>query len=97
MALQNFRCLFEDAYGKLEQKNSELFSLKSLKSRLERLKSALYVRLKKRKTFLIEKNLKFFSFGKCRIVPKNAKGGTLWNLLTYIILQNIKKLEGGHF
>ena len=37
----------------------------------------------------------FFSFGKCRIVPKNVKGGTLWALLTYILLQNIKKLERG--
>ena len=25
------------------------------------------------------------------------KGGTLWDLLTYILLQNIKKLEGGLF
>ena len=37
------------------------------------------------------------SFGKCRIVPKNVKGGTLLDLLTYILLQNIKKLEGGPF
>ena len=37
----------------------------------------------------------FFPFRKCRIVPKNVKGGTLWALLTYILLQNIKKLEGG--
>ena len=34
-------------------------------------------------------------FRKCRIDPKNVKGGTLWDLLTYILLQNIKKLEGG--
>ena len=26
---------------------------------------------------------------------KNVKGGTLWDLLTYIQLQNIKKLERG--
>ena len=32
-------------------------------------------------------------FRKCRIVPKNVKG--LWALLTYILLQNIKKLERG--
>ena len=37
----------------------------------------------------------FFSFRKCRIVPKNVKGGTIWALLTYILLQNIKKLERG--
>ena len=28
-------------------------------------------------------------------MPKNVKGGTLWALLTYIRLQNIKKIEGG--
>ena len=28
-------------------------------------------------------------------MPKNVKGGTLWALLTYILLQNIKKLERG--
>ena len=37
---------------------------------------------------------KFFSSKKSRIVPKNVKG-TLLDLLTYIPLQNIKKLEGG--
>ena len=52
------------------------------KTRRERLKSALYLRLKRRKTFL-EKNLKFSkknSSGKCRTVPKNVKGGTLFDL-----------------
>ena len=43
------------------------------KTRPERLKSAPYLRLKKRKTFFLEK-LKFFSFKKRRIVPKNVKG-----------------------
>ena len=28
-------------------------------------------------------------------VPKNVKGGTLCNFLTSIVLQNIKKIEGG--
>ena len=67
-------------------------------TRRERLKSAQYLRLKKRKRLFIEKKLQifeFFSFRKCRIVPKNVKGGTLWALLTYILLQNIKKLERG--
>ena len=41
------------------------------------------------------KKLEFFSFEKRRIVPKNVKGGTLLDLLTYILLQNIEKLEGG--
>ena len=50
----------------------------------ERLKSALYLRLKKRKTFFLEKKLEIFekkiSFGKCRVVPKNVKGGTFFDL-----------------
>ena len=33
----------------------------------------------------------------CRIVPKSEKGGTLWDLFTYILLQIIKKVEGGLF
>ena len=37
----------------------------------------------------------FFFFQKNRIVPKNVKEGTLLDLLTFIPLQNIKKLEGG--
>ena len=55
---------------------------KQTKTRRERLKSALYLSLKKRKTFfwkkleIFEKN---FSFGKCRVVPKNVKGGTLFD------------------
>ena len=52
-------------------------SLKS-KTRRERLKSALYLRLKKRKTFFLEKNVKFskiFSFEKCRTVSKKIKRG----------------------
>ena len=28
------------------------------------------------------------------IVPKNLKGGTLWDFQTCIMLQNIKKIEG---
>ena len=45
---------------------------KKNQTRRERLKSALYIRLKKRKTFL---KLELFVFGKCCIVPKNVKGG----------------------
>ena len=37
----------------------------------------------------------FFSFRNRRIVPKNVKGGTLWALLTYILLQNMKKTRRG--
>ena len=32
-----------------------------------------------------------------RIVPKNLKGGTLWDFQTSIMFQNIKKIEGGAF
>ena len=70
----------------------------NIKTRRERLKSALYLRLKKRKRLFLRKKLEifeFFSFRNRRIVPKNVKGGTLWALLTYILLQNMKKLEGG--
>ena len=52
---------------------------------------------KAQKTFFKKKLeiFDFFSFRKCRIVPKNVKGETLWALLTYILSQNIKKLERG--
>ena len=29
------------------------------------------------------------------IVPKNLKGGTLWDFQTSIMFQNIKKMKGG--
>ena len=49
------------------------------------------------KDFSLKKKLEIFEFffRKCRMVPKNVKGRTLWALLTYILLQNIKKLERG--
>ena len=59
-------------------------------TRRERLKSALYLFLKNEHAIV-----KFFSSRKCRIVPQNVKGGTLRALLTYILLQNIKKHERG--
>ena len=53
-----------------------------LGTRRERLKSAPYLRLKKRKTVFWKKNLKilkkFFLSKKSRIVPKNVKGGPFW-------------------
>ena len=51
------------------------------KTRRERLKSAPYLRLKKRKKNFwkkIEIFEKIFSFKKSRIVPKNVKGGSFW-------------------
>ena len=64
----------------------------SLKTRRERLKSALYLRLKKRKTYFEKLEIFefFFPLGKCRTVPKR----TLCDLLTCTQLQKIKKLEG---
>ena len=47
-----------------------------------------------RKRLFLKKKLEifdFFSFRKCRIVPKNVKRGTLWALLTYILLQKTRK------
>ena len=45
----------------------------------------------KKKDICFEKKLRIF-FGRCRIVPKNVKGETLWDLLTNIQLQNIKNI-----
>ena len=82
------------------ERNARVIELENLKTitRRERLKSAPYLRLKKRKTLFLTKIEIFeknFSFKRSRIVPKNVKGGTLLDLLTNIPLQNIKKLKGG--
>ena len=72
----------ETGTGFLGHYNCQIGAFKG-QTRRERLKSALYLSLKKRKTFfwkkleIFEKN---FSFGKCRVVPKNVKGGTLFDL-----------------
>ena len=67
-------------------------------TRRERLKSALYLRLKKRKTFLKRKSKfsKFFSFGKCRTVPKNANGHPLGFINIHSVAK-YQKLKGGTF
>ena len=31
------------------------------------------------------------------VVPKNLKAGTLWDFLTFVLLQNTKKMKGGIF
>ena len=66
-------------------------------TRRERLESALYLRLKKRKRLFLKKNLKFliFFFQKMSHSAENVKGGTFWALLTYILLQNMKKTRKG--
>ena len=45
-----------------------------------------------KKLVIFEKKI---SFKKSCIVPKNVKGGTLWDVLTYIQLQNMKKTRRG--
>ena len=68
------------------------------KTRRERLKSALYLRLKMRKRLFLKKNLKFLIFfQKMSHSAEKCERGALWALLTYILLQNIKKLERGLF
>ena len=67
-------------------------------TRRERLKSAPYLRLKKRKTIFWKKTWNFwkkFFFQKKSYSAKKCKKGTLLDLLTYIPLQNIKNLDGG--
>ena len=54
---------------------------------LDKTRKPLFPQLGTKKTF---KKSGFFSFGKCRIVTKNVKAETLWDLLTYILLPNIK-------
>ena len=42
-----------------------------------------------------EKKLEIFSLRKMSHSAEKCRRGTLWTLLTYILLQNIKKLERG--
>ena len=61
----------------------QIHEIHDIRTRRERLKSALYLSLKKRKTFFWKKKLEIFeifSFEKCRTVPKNVKEGTLFDL-----------------
>ena len=76
-------------------------------TRRERLKSALYLRLKVREVFEIVKGDHLGSL-KIQFVAKylnrrgtlwrhNLKGETIWAFRNYSLLQNIEKLEGGPF
>ena len=51
---------------------------------------------KQKQTHFFETKNGFFPFGKCRSAEK-CKSGTLWDLLTYILFQNIKKTRRGTF
>ena len=71
-------------------------------TRWERLKSVPYLRLKKRKSFFWRKTwvlwTKFFLHKKSHSAEKCNRGNeTLLHFLTYIPLQNIKKLKRGPF
>ena len=68
-------------------------------TRRERLKSALYVKLKSAKHFVLKKIeiFEIFFFRKMSHSARKCKRGTLWDLLTYIQLENIQKLKGGPF
>ena len=80
----------------LEQMNKKVDHTR-LKNKTGTSKVCAISKTQKAQNYFEKKNeiFDFFSFGKCRIVPKNVKGGTIWALLTYILLQNIKKLERG--
>ena len=70
----------------------------SLKNKTGTSKVGAISKAQKARLFLKKNEIfDFFSFRKCRIVPKNVKEWTLWALLTYILLQNIKKLKRGTF
>ena len=77
-----------------------LYQLSEFKqTRLERLKAALYLRLKKRERLFLKKFgiFEFFSFRKCRVVPKNVKGG-LFGLHQHTLCYKISKnSKGGLF
>ena len=81
----------------LEFQFSLVTTLENIRTRRERLKSALYLRLNMRKR-LFKKKLEIFekrNFQKMSHSAEKCKRGALWALLTYILLQNIKKLERG--
>ena len=65
-------------------------------TRRERLKSALYLRLKKGKRLFLKKNLKFliFFFQKMSHSAEKCKRGTLWALLTYSVAKYQKTRNG---
>ena len=69
------------------------------KTRRERLKSALYLRLKKRRLFLKRKLKIFelFSFRKCRMVPKNVKGGPFGLYYHVFCCKTSKNSKGDSF
>ena len=66
-----------------ENKNGSTFSFSKIGTRRERLKSVLYLRLKKRKTFFFGKKLEIFEknfFRKMSRSAEKCKRGTLFDL-----------------
>ena len=60
---------------------------------LDKTRKPLFPQLEAKDSF---KKSDFF-FRRMSHSAKKCKRGTLWVLLTYILLQNFKKLEGGPF
>ena len=80
--------------------NKNLHAKTDIKTRGERLKSALYLRLKKRKTFLLEKNLKFskiFLFRKTSHSAEKCKRGALLIYKHAFCCKITKNSKGGLF
>ena len=83
-AVQSGGCRFESLWGfGFFLKGAHCEVDYSGKTRRERLKSALYLRLKKRKTFFLEKKLEIFEkkfFRKMSHSAEKCKRGTLFDL-----------------
>ena len=92
---------FSTVFPNLNERRSEREINKQQITRRERLKSAPYLRLKKRKTLFFGKKLKFlkkkFSFKRSRIVPKNVKGGPFWIYKQTFRCKISKNSKGGPF
>ena len=57
-------------------------------------KKPLFPNWEQKKNIFLNKTSDFFSFGKCRIVPKNVKGGPSGFINIHSIAK-YQKLEGG--
>ena len=79
--------------GRILEKRRKLFrDTESVPFMLDKSRKPLLTQLGT-KNFVFEKTS---GFRKCRIVPKNVKGGTFWDLSTFCYKIS-KKLEGGPF
>ena len=74
-----------------------MFKIPLKKDRTRRLKSALYLRLKKRKRLFLKKLETSDFFQKMSHSAKKCKRGTLWALLTYSVPKYQKTRKGDSF